>query len=147
LKTIRFFLVVIVAFMSILPIFAQEPAKAEAVDIKPENSSAYYYINVPIEKVYPHQLGYMIAYRKSGAELGHAYLPGKWFAKSAGKGELIRLEGGSQWPYLSVYYKDGKVDHLRLFVRSEYSHQSWGHIPSTANIDDRFNVEDLKLDF
>jgi len=127
--------------------FAQEPAKAEAVDIKAENSSAYYYVNVHIEKVYPHQLGYMIAYRKSGAELGQAYLPGTWFTKSAGKGELIRLEGGAQWPYLSVYYKDGKVDHVRLFVRAEFSHQSWGHIPSTANIDDRFNVEELKLVF
>lgn len=104
-----------------MPLFAQEPAKAEAVDIKPENSSAYYYVNVPLEKVYRTGLGYMILYRKGANELGQAYLPVKWFEKSAGKGELIRMEGGKQWPYLSIYYKEGKVDHVRLFVRTEFA--------------------------
>lgn len=147
MKTIRFLSAALIALLSVLSLYAQEPAKAEAVDIKPENSSAYYYVNVPLEKVYPHRLGYLVSYRKSGNGLGRAYLPIKWFERSAGKGELIRIEGGTQWPYLSVYYKEGKVDHVRLFVRTELSHQSWGHIPSTAEIDDRFSVEELKLEF
>ena len=112
----RFLSAALVALLSVIPLFGQEPAKAEAVDIKPENSSAYYYVNVPIEKVYPHRLGYFILYRKSGTEMGQAYLPIKWFEKSAGKGELIRLAGGTQWPYLSIFYKEGKVDHVRLFI-------------------------------
>ncbi len=136
-----------IAAFSVLSVFAQEPAKAEAVDIKPENSSAYYYVNVPIEKIYPHRLGFVISYRKGGSSLGQSYLPIKWFEKSAGKGELIRLAGGTQWPYLSVFYKDGKVDHIRLFVREELSHPSWGSLPSTAKIDDRFDVEELHLEY
>jgi len=143
----RFLSAAFAVALSALPLFAQEPAKAEAVEIKPENKSAYYYVNVPIEKVYPHRLGYLISYRKGPAGLAQAYLPIKWFEKAGDKGELIRLEGGTQWPYLSVFYKDGKVSHVRLYVRREFGHQSWGSLPSTAKIDDRFDIEELKLEF
>lgn len=112
-----------------------------------ENWSEFYYINLPIEKVYPHKLGYMVVYRKSGKDLGRTYLPMEWFTESAGKGELITIDNGALWPYISVFYKAGKFDHLRLYVRKGFSHPSWGNLPQGADIDANFKVEDLKLEF
>jgi hypothetical protein len=72
----------------------------------------------------------------------------EWFSSSAGKGEVITLPKGTVWPSLTIYYKDGEFDHVRLYVHRSPSHQTWGTIPQTVNIDDRFeNVEDLELKF
>jgi len=145
LKTIRFVPAALVALLCVLPAAAQTAAKDSAS--QGDSKSSYYYINVPIEKVYPHRLGYFILYRKGGSELGQAYLPIKWFTQSAGKGELVTLPSGPDWPYLSVYYKDGAFSHVRLFIAASYAHQSWGNLPSSANIDEKFNIDELKLEF
>lgn len=123
----------------------QEAATASDA-ISPERKSEYYYINISLEKVVPHTLGYIVTYRKGNFDFAESYLPIKWFSGAASKGELIRLSGSAAWPYLSVFYKAGKVDHVRLYVRREIGHSSWGALPSGRNVDDRFNVEDLVLE-
>jgi hypothetical protein len=66
------------------------------------------------------------------------YLPMEWFTASAGKGEVVNLPQGPSWPSLSVYYKDGEFSYVKLYVHRSPSHQTWGVIPQTVNIDDRF---------
>lgn len=143
MKTIGFVPAALVALLCVLPAAAQTAAK----DDSGGSQESFYYVNVPIEKVYPHRLGYFILYRKGGSELGQAYLPISWFTQSAGKGEFIRLPSGPDWPYLSVFYKGGKFSHVRLFVANSYAHQSWGNLPSSANLDDKFNIEELNLEY
>jgi hypothetical protein len=110
--------------------------------------SEYYYVNVPLEKVYPYRKGYVVSYRKGVSEIARAYLPLEWFDGVGGKGELIRLGPGTTWPSLTVYYKEGEFSHVRLYVRREAAHESWGNIPQTTNLDEYFeNVEDLRLEF
>jgi hypothetical protein len=47
-----------------------------------------------------------------------------------------------------IYYKDGAFDHVRLYVRRERSHISWGRIEPYSAFDEYFNnIDDLKLDF
>jgi hypothetical protein len=145
LKTTRFVTAAIVAVLFAIPVFGQEAAGGTGA-IKPENRSDYYYVNISLEKVVPHSLGYIVTYRKGNFGFAESYLPIKWFSGTAGKAELIRIGGAAAWPYLSVFYKEGKVDHMRLYVRKELAHQSWGALPSGRNVDDRFNVEDLILD-
>jgi hypothetical protein len=99
-----------------------------------------------IEKVYPHRLGYVVVYRKSGNDLGRTYLPMEWFSESAGKGELIKQTGGDRLAVSVGVYKEGKFDHLRLYVRQGFTTKLGGTCPR-HNIDDNFKVEDLKLDF
>jgi len=145
LKTHRVSVFALFAFLLVLPAFAQDGAKETAKS--GESWSEYYYVNVPLEKVYPHRLGYVISYRKGGAQLGQAYIPMKWFSKAGGKGELIRLATGTEWPYMTVYYKDGVFDHVRLFVRASLSHESWGNLPPGVPGDEKFDIEDLKLEY
>ena len=76
------------------PLFAQT--------ISAKNSSEYYYVNVPLEKIYPSKLGYIIQYRKGVNELGRIAIPNEWFTFAGGKAELIKLPHGKNWPTLST---------------------------------------------
>jgi hypothetical protein len=119
-----------------------------AQEISPDKQSEYYYVNVPLEKVYPYRKGYVVQYRKRINEMAAAYLPLEWFQGTDGKGEIIRIGSGPSWPNLTIYYKNGEFSHVRLYVRREANHESWGNIPLNVNIDDRFeNVDGLKLEF
>jgi len=123
-----------------LPVFAQSKEKG--------NESEYYYKNVSLERIYPYRNGYVVQYRKGMNQLAQAYLPMEWFSSSAGKGEILTLPAGKAWPSLTVYYKNGEFSHVRLYVHHSASHQTWGTVPQTANIDDRFeNINDFRLSF
>jgi hypothetical protein len=133
------FSVIVLAALS-APLFAQKFSEGK--------ESEYFYVNVPLEKVYPYRKGYVVQYRKGVGQMARAYLPVEWFSKAAARGELHYLGSGTSWPYLAVYYKNGEFDHVRLYVRRNQGHETWGSIPLTVNIDDRFeNVDDLKLEF
>jgi hypothetical protein len=133
-KTLRLLISTVILFAGLMPLAAQESSSAD------DKKSEYYYVNVPLEKIYP--------YRKGVNQTARAYLPLEWFTDTAGKGDLIRMGSGTSWPYLSVYYKGGAFSHVRLYVRREAGHETWGNIPLNVNIDDRFeNVDELKLEF
>jgi hypothetical protein len=135
------------------PVFAQEATetapRGERMEDRwgKENISELYYVNVPIEKVYPYRLGYVVLYRKGNNELGRAYLPYEWFRVGADqKAELIQLGDGKTWPCMSVFYKEGAFHAVRLYVSKRESHLTWGNIPSNVNLDDRFQgVETVDL--
>ena len=110
--------------------------------------SEFYYFNFPIEKIYIHRLGYVVIYRKGANQMTRTFIPGDWFVDVSGKGELIGLGTGSEWPSMSVYYKNGEFSHVRLRVRRNRGHETWGVIPMSANIDEHFkDIEEVKLEF
>ena len=134
-------LAVLVVFGCGSLLFAQES--------KPKyKESEYYYFNVPIEKIYSYRNGYVVVYRKRANLLAHTYIPADWFTDIGGKGELIGLRSGREWPSMTVYYKNGEFSHVRLKVRRERSHETWGVVPLNINIDENFeNIEDIQLEF
>jgi hypothetical protein len=142
MKKFLVLLILAAVFGGIMPVIAQQ-------NTQPANKgSEYYYVNVPVEKIYPYRKGYVVAYRKGVNQLSRAYLPMEWFTDAAGKGELIYMGSGTSWPYLTVYYKNGEFSHVRLYVRRDRGHSTWGNVPLSVNIDDRFeNIEDFKLEF
>jgi hypothetical protein len=134
-----FFALVILAALS-APLFAQKFSEGK--------ESEYFYVNVPIEKVYAYSKGYVVQYQKGLGQMARAYLPLEWFNGATARSELIYLGTGPAWPSLTVYYKNGDFSHVRLTVRRAVGHETWGTIPQGTNIDDRFeNVEDLRLEF
>ncbi|GHV72913.1 hypothetical protein AGMMS49940_02150 [Spirochaetia bacterium] len=142
MKKTLFMTTLLIILVGILPLMAQE------------NTAETYALTVSLEKVYPYRKGYIVKYRKGISQMVDAYLPYEWFkkpdAKSAEppKGELILMGSGSDWPHLTIFYKNGAFDHLRLYVRKERSHETWGSVPLEVNIDDRFeNVEGITLEF
>jgi hypothetical protein len=123
-------------------------APLPAQDIPQEMQSEFYYVSVPLERVYPYRKGYVIQYRKKVNQLATTYIPLEWFEGTAGKADLIRISSGTYWPHLTIYYKNGEFSHIRLYVRRELTHETWGSIPAGVNIDDRFeNIDTIKLEF
>lgn len=138
-KTILLAVLVVLTFGGAL--FAQQNAPKY-------QQSEFYYFNVPIEKIYAYRLGYIVVYRKGTHELARAYIPDNWFTDIGGKGEIIGLGHGKEWPSMTVYYKNGEFSHVRLRLRRDRSHETWGVVPLTINIDHLFqDVEDLQLEF
>jgi hypothetical protein len=125
------------------PLFAQQ-------DSREGQESEFYYINISLEKVFPYRAGYIVQYRKGGSvgRLATTYLPMEWFTYAAGKGEIIGLPRGRGWPSMSVYYKNGEFSHVRLYVHPVYTHSTWGAVPQSVNIDDRFEgIDTIRLEF
>jgi len=135
------FAAIFVVFLAVgLPVFAQNQ--------RDERDSEYYYINVTLEKIFPHRRGYIVQYRKGFFEYGRAYLPAEWFREVDSKGEVITLPPGKGWPSLTIYYKDGVFSHVRLYVHRLPSHESWGSIPQNINLDNQFDdIETVKIEY
>jgi hypothetical protein len=136
-----FFALIVLFVIQIVPVFAQ--------NVSAENQSEFFYYNVPIERVYPYRRGYVVKYRKGSMGMGTTYLPREWFNTAGGKGDLIYLDPGPKWPYLTVYYKAGQFSHVRLYLFRNRGHESWGNIPLGVNLDEQFdNVEEnYRLEF
>jgi len=141
-KKAKIFLLVFIGFiaLSILPVTAQNQGGGGYT------YNDFYYVNVPVEKVYTSRRGYMVLYRQSGLSLGQAYIPYEWFAIDSRKAELLNLPPGKTLPSMSVVYKGGKFYSVRLYVHRNPSHYTWGFIPLSTNIDDKFEgVESIDL--
>ncbi|MDR2068943.1 MAG: hypothetical protein LBP71_03640, partial [Spirochaetaceae bacterium] len=72
MKTFRILITICIAFAGLAPLAAQQ----NSADNK---KSEYYYVTVPVEKVYPYRKGYVVLYRKGVNQLARAYLPLEWF--------------------------------------------------------------------
>ncbi|MDR1412170.1 MAG: hypothetical protein LBI91_08185 [Spirochaetaceae bacterium] len=144
------FRVLVTLFILILTVF---PALAQETDSgssskKFENESEYYPVFVQVEKVYNYSKGYIVVYRKGPFQMANAYLPLEWFNGASGKGEVVRQGSANTWPRLVVYYKDGELSHVRLYVHRDRNHETWGVARASKELDSKFeNVENLKLEF
>jgi hypothetical protein len=139
MKKIIFLALVCLTLIGILPLAAQDNSGSDA---------DFYYVSVHIEKVYPYRKGYAVSYRQGVNRLATAYLPEEWFHGTAAKGDLIYLPSGKDWPHLTVYYNNGEFSHVRLYLRRDRGHTTWGNIPLNVDIDDRFeDTGDFKLAF
>ena len=117
-------------------------------ELKLSNPSGYYFFTVPIEKVYLYRLGYIVYYRTNSNRVAHTYIPHEWFSTTGGKGDIIYLSSGTEWPTLTVYYKDGGFSHVRLRLRKERLHMIWRVVPQPENMDAYFlEATDVKLEF
>jgi hypothetical protein len=107
-------------------------------------TSAFYPVRLDVIKVYSHADGFRVIYRKGSSDVADVYLPARWFV-SGGKAELVRGNDTS-FPYMTVFYKDGKFDHLRLYVLADQGDQMWGLLSPSAGAG-KFNSDDFKLDY
>jgi hypothetical protein len=140
MKQFSFLALLVLGFSLGLPLFAQEKRQFK--------ESEYYYVSVPIEKIYSYRNGYVVVYRKGINQMARTYLPLEWFADSAGKAEQIVLGSGKAWPYLTIYYKSGEFSHIRVYIRRERTHETWGVVPMNTNIDEYFEgIEEIRLEF
>jgi hypothetical protein len=134
-------LIVVLIFMAVIsPVFAQNNSR--------DTSGEMYYHNVPIEKIYMSGPGYIIQYRKGVNEIGIVGLPYDWFTKADSSAEIMKLPPGTNWPSMSIFYKDGNFDYIRLYVHKSKGHPTWSVVPQGSDVSRFFgNPEAFKIDF
>jgi hypothetical protein len=110
-----------------------------------EQDPKLYVKTVSIMKILNHALGYKVLYLKSNMDVGEFYVPHTWF-KAGGKAELV-LGNTPAFPYFSVFYRDGKFDHIKLYAHENIQHLSWGKLKRQAGDSSKFEVETLDLEF
>ena len=104
--------------------------------------SDYYVKTLYIEKVYPHELGYKIEYRRSNSMyLAEAYLPLDWFGSPDSPAKIVYANDNSV-PFVNVYWKNAEFHHLVLFVHSSYQDLSWGTLQKTDEVASRFDIDE-----
>jgi len=112
------------------------------------NESEYYFFNYTIEKVFMHRLGYIVVYRMASNRLARVYVPHEWFNDIGGKGEIVYLGSGKEWPSMIVYHKKGEFSHIRLRLRQNRNHESWDVVPFNVDIDKFFEgIEEIKMEY
>ena len=106
-----------------------------------------YVKTIPIAKIYPHPLGYRILYFRSTLDYAEMYVPLSWFTWG-GTGKAAVVWGDSaEFPYLSIYYLDGKFDRIMLYLQPNMHHVPWGKLPAGFDLTARFNVQEPPRDF
>ena len=110
-----------------------------------EQDPKLYVKTVSIMKILNHALGYKVLYLKSSMEVGEFYVPHSWF-KAGGKAELV-LGDTPAFPYFSVFYRDGKFDHIKIYAAENIGHLSWGRLKRQVGDSSKFDIETLDLEF
>lgn len=112
--------------------------------------SEFYAVDLMVYRVSPHPLGYRVEYYKPSGDLFAVYCPLSWFEKgSAGPAQIVWGDG-QQYPYMSLYYKEGKIDHFRLYVKDNQYDTSWGTLErNNADYEEKFSgaFEDFKIEY
>ena len=109
--------------------------------------SEFYVKTLYIEKVYPHELGYKIEYRRSNSfYLATTYLPLEWFGRPDSPAKLVYANDSSV-PFVNIYWRNGEFDHLVLYVHSSYNDLSWGSIEKSEETAARFEVDEPDFQF
>jgi hypothetical protein len=118
-----------------------------AQNIPKFQESEYYYFSFPIDKIYSHRLGFMVIYRRNSNNSARTFIPHEWFGTVDSKGEVIYLGTGTEMPSMIVYYKNGEFSHVRLRLRRNRLHETWGVVPMNVGLDEYFEgVEEVKLE-
>jgi len=108
------------------------------------------YINVSLERIWAHRLGYVVQYRRAGigGRVARVYIPADWFMSGDGRAQIVALPQGPSWPSMSVFFRGGEFSHVKLYVHRSPLHQTWGSVPMATNIDAQFDgVESIEIQF
>jgi len=137
-------LIIVLVFLAVIsPVFAQNNS-----DDSKKGKSNVYYLTVTIEKIWLAGTGYVVQYRKSSTQIGTIGIPYNWFTSPDSAAEMVLLPKGPNWPYMSVFYIDGKFSHIRLYPHWQKSHQTWGVTPLGADVSRHFQEKDaFKFDY
>jgi len=150
------FIFVLIFIVSISSVFAQQDDDNYdrnrrdpfyAVNNSANRNENFYYFNVSVERIYPTKEGYVVQYLCPSSTIATVGIPNEWLSNAAGKAEIVKLPFASDWPTMTVFYVDGKFNHVRLYVHPAKSHSTWGNVPQGADVSkffadkDNFNLQ------
>jgi hypothetical protein len=130
--------VAVVLLLAGLPAFAQESSGA---------AKDAYCKSIPLIKVWIHQQGYVLQFWNSHSQVQDIYIPISWFNKGSASKAYIVYGNDRAFPYCSIFWVEGKFDHIRLYVFDDYHSPTWGVLEATSEMDKSFEVQDITKEF
>ena len=115
------------------------------------DESKFYARSFNIEKVFFHQKGYKVTYITGKLKYVSTYLPHSWFSQSSTKNG-VQAKGELAWgndpsyPYMTVFWRDGKFSHVRLYLKKSMFDISYGVINPNQD-PSAFDVEEPVLEY
>jgi hypothetical protein len=134
--------VAVILLLAGLPAFAQNASGAGAGAAKDA-----FVKTIPLVRVWIHPLGYVVQFVNSKSRIAEIYVPLAWFNQGVGSKADIIYGNERGYPYCSIFWVDGKFDHIRLYVLDDYHAPSWGVMDATADYDKKFEVQDVPKEF
>jgi hypothetical protein len=108
-----------------------------------ENESELYPKTLQIARIFNHSDGYRVDYIRQNYTVGTFWAPIEWFRGAASVGAMA-FGDGPAYPYVTFFYKDGEVDHFRLYVIENPAHDSWGYLDPNVDYSGEFPSPDSK---
>lgn len=126
-----------------------------ATGILSAEDSRMFVKTMPITKIYSHRLGFRVLYYKNDLSFGEFYVPLKWFDEAGGREQrenapqrgVIIFGNDNAYPFFSIFWFDGQFHSIKLYVKQDLRDPSWGDIPTTADVEENFNIEALQIEF
>ena len=126
-----------------LPAFSQA-AQTQAPTGYPKDA---YFKNVPLLKVWLHELGYKLQFFNSNAGVSDIYVPMTWFNKgSLSKANMV-YGNENGYPYCTIVWIDGAFDHITIYVLKDLTSQTWGVLNVPGDLTTQFNVQEPPKEF
>jgi hypothetical protein len=94
----------------------------------------------PITKIFSHRYGYLVIYLTPKMDSVKLYVSMDLFTGSNGKARLV-YGRGPEFPYLSVTWIDGQIDHISIFAVEDMNHLSWGVMHGGDEVQSQFQTE------
>lgn len=108
-----------------------------------EDESEYYPKTLQIASIFNHSDGFRVDYIRQDYTVGTFWAPIEWFRGAASMGAIAHGKGRA-YPYVTFFYKDGEVDHFRLYLYENPAHESWGYLDPTVDYTGEFPAVDSK---
>jgi hypothetical protein len=99
----------------------------------------------PIAKIWASKYGYRVDYINSRLDINVVYIRSELFSGAGGKA-VLALGRGPEYPYLSVTWIAGEIDHVTIYAVNSPGAYSWGVLHGGDEIKDRF-PEDIQIKF
>jgi hypothetical protein len=108
-----------------------------------ENESELYPKTLQIARIFNHSKGYRVDYIRQDYTVGTFWAPVEWFRGAASMGAIAHGSGRA-YPYVTFFYRDGEVDHFRLYLVESPAHESWGFLDPNTDYSGEFPPVDSK---
>lgn len=123
-------------------VWAQSQSSPPPAGQATQSDVKYFVKSIPINKVFATKYGYIVAYADSQLKYEELYLPMSWFNSAGGKGQIF-FGNEKSYPYMNIFWTNGKFDHIALYLIPNHSDPSWGMVSETADMESKFkNIND-----
>ncbi len=141
MKRTFMFLAVGLLTLAGLPSFAQDQSQSNT------NPKDAYYKTIPIIKIWMAQEGYLVQFWNSHSQVADIYVPIDWFNKGTDSKADIVYGNEPGYPYCSIFWVDGKFDHIVLYVLDNYHSPTWGVLEPGSDQASKFNIQEVSKEF